>query len=202
MGYERQRESLGWRQRGATVVQVIIVLGVVVVIFLVVEKVLEKSGGFNPNYTVYTPRADDPERLEITAGQQSMVPGVPETYEVTVEFDNPIHDKQGFNVRVEIYEDDLGDVLLDRHVSVNFPAKATVGTGTFVLTCYDADDTDNLPDELAEDIAQKNISGLILVADNNYQTYDAKWEIFPFTPDQTTASYEEGTSYFLTCAKS
>ena len=134
-------------------------------------------------YTYDPPNKDTPDSVEITAGPNTIRPGVANTYTLTVTYDNPISSTKNYIVIAEIYEDDVGDVLLDRLVRLSFPTGATSASANFTLTCTDP----------------ANDGNYLIVGDNGSNTLDDTWEIFGYVKDQTTSYPEEGSNYNVSC---
>lgn len=141
-------------------------------------------------YIRNTPRVQTPTTVKVT-GPATLAVGQAATFTVTVTYPEPILDNlptgqtslvQGAVVRVEIYEDDIGDVLLDRSVNVTIPRGEKSGDATFILTCED--DTDK---------------GRIIRGDNEFNTYDQEWEVFGYVPTQRNSSSKEGDNYKCSC---
>jgi len=133
-------------------------------------------------YTQTTPNKQAPTSIVVT-GPSPIRPNVPNTYTVTVTYPNPLHATANFTVVAEIWEDDIGDVLLDRVVRVPIAAGATSGSQTFVLTCLDPDMNQ-----------EYTING-----DNGFNSYDDVWEVFGYVPDQGTSETDEGPNLNVIC---
>jgi hypothetical protein len=132
-------------------------------------------------YTVPAINKQVPTSLLVT-GPATITPGASATFTLTVTYANPISATNNFIVRAAIFEDDIGDVRLDRSVQVRFPANATSGSATFTLTCVDD--------------GQGN---LLIRGDDGSNTYDPVWEIFAWIPDQDTSQEEEGPNANVSC---
>ncbi|MDJ0918450.1 MAG: prepilin-type N-terminal cleavage/methylation domain-containing protein [Woeseiaceae bacterium] len=172
------------KQSGLTLVEIIVIL-VLIAIMLAISEGLKSWWNKKPPpwYTIITPVKQEPTSIVITNGPQTINPGVAATYTVTVTYPAPINATNGFGVIVSIWEDDLGDVLLDRRVRISVPAGATSGSATFTLTCLDPNGDGSY-----------TING-----DNGSNTLDDTWEIFAYVPDQTTSESKEGPNYNVSC---
>ncbi len=133
-------------------------------------------------YTQTTPNRQAPSSIVVT-GPSPIAPNAATTYTLTITYPNPLHATANFTVKAEIYEDDWGDVLLDRVVRVSIPAGATSGSATFTLTCLDP----NMDQQY------------VIQGDNGSNTYDDVWEIFGYVPDQVTSESDEGPNLNVIC---
>ena len=133
-------------------------------------------------YTQSIPNRQAPTSI-VVSGPSPIAPDAPTTYRVTITYPSPLHATAGFVVIVEIYEDDFGDVLLDRVVRVRIPGGATSGSANFTLTCRDPNSDQQY----------------IIQGDNGSNTYDDVWEVFGYVPDQVTSESDEGGNHNIIC---
>ena len=168
-------------EKGA--VSVFIVILIVLAILAIIGMGTCVAWNVTPGwYTQTVPNAQEPDDIVVT-GPSSLAPGETGTFNVRVVFSQPIHPTQAFSVIVSIWEDDFGDVLLDRLVRVSVPGGSTEGDADFELTCVIQDSGD-----------------LIIQGDNGFNTYDATWEIFGYADVQSTVDDPyEGGNHDLRC---
>lgn len=149
-------------------------------LMLAVLACLFSACSYPPWYTVNLPNKQDPSLVFVTGPSVAS----PDTYtfRVRVTYDNPISTAQGFVVRLDVFEDDYGDVLLDRNVVLSFPAGASSATKSFRLSCVD-DGNGNLS----------------IVGQDGQNTHDDVWEVFAVVREQSTSEHEEGPNHEFRC---